>query len=54
MNENSTDAPTFFCQEVNTTNRFLDWQTLLHLACFNVPEPDRLVIATTDEALSTQ
>lgn len=44
----------FFCQEINTANGFLHLQALLHLARLDVPEPNRLVIAPADQALSPQ
>lgn len=45
---------TFLRQEVDTTNRFLHLQALLHLAGLDVPEADRLVVAATDEPLAAQ
>lgn len=48
MNEN-LDAlhgkmRTFFMQEVNATDWLLDLQALCHLARFDIPEPNRLVV----------
>lgn len=45
---------TFFMQEVNTADRLLDLQTLRHLARFDIPEPNRLVIGATDQTFAFQ
>jgi len=45
---------TFFVQEINTTDRFLDLQTLCHLARFNIPESNRLVVRATDQTFALQ
>jgi len=45
---------TFFVQEINTTDWLLDLQTLCHLARFNIPEPNRLVVRATDQTFALQ
>jgi hypothetical protein len=41
-------------QKINTTDRLLDSQTFLHLPRFNIPEPDCLVITSTDQSLAAK
>ena len=38
------EVRTFFVQEVDTTDGLLDLQTLCHLARFDIPESNRLVV----------
>ena len=45
---------TFLCQEVDTTNRFLHLQALLHLAGLDVPKANRLIVAAADKPLAAQ
>lgn len=45
---------TFFVQEVDTANRLLDLQTLRHLACFDIPESNRLVVGATNQTFAFQ
>jgi hypothetical protein len=39
---------TFFQQEIDTADRFLDLQAFLHLACFNVPKTNGFVVRSTN------
>jgi hypothetical protein len=41
-------------QKINTANRLLDSQTLLHLPRLDIPEPDCLVIASADQSLASE
>ena len=45
---------TFLRQEVDTTDRFLHLQALLHLASLDVPEANRLIVAAADKPLAAQ
>jgi len=45
---------TFFVQEVNTTDGLLDLQALRHLARFDIPESNRLVVRATDQTFPFQ
>lgn len=48
------EVRTFFVQEVDTANGLLDLQTLGHLASFDIPEPNRLVVGTADQTFALQ
>jgi len=41
-------------QEINTTDWLLDLQTLRHLAGFDIPEPNRLVVRAADQTFALQ
>jgi hypothetical protein len=51
---NNAIQQTFLSQKINTAHGLLDLQTLLHLAGLYIPEPDRLIVTPTDEALASQ
>jgi len=44
----------FLSQKVDTAHRFLHLQTFLHLTRLNIPEPDRFIVASTDQAFTTE
>lgn len=47
--ETRFSGPTFISQKINATDRFLDLQTFLHFSSFDVPEPDGLIVGSTDQ-----
>jgi hypothetical protein len=48
------DELTFFSEEINTRNWLLDRQAFLHFARFDIPEPNGLVVTSTDQPLAAK